>query len=65
MTHPAIQHATTYLRSAEVLFEGKDWESVVSRAYCAMFYMARALLQRKESRQKPIADSASSSGFIS
>jgi len=47
MTHPAIQRATTYLRSAEVLFEEEDFESLVSRTYYAMFYMARALLQQK------------------
>lgn len=47
MTHPAIRRATTYLHSAEILFEEEDYESAVSRAYYAMFYMARALLQRK------------------
>lgn len=39
-----IQRAEKYLRSAELLLGGEDYESSVSRAYYAMFYSAEALL---------------------
>ena len=45
-TDDAIQRAHRYLDTATLLIEEGDFESSVSRAYYAMFYIARALLKR-------------------
>jgi uncharacterized protein (UPF0332 family) len=39
-----VARAHKYLRSAELLLSANDYESVVSRAYYAMFYVAEAAL---------------------
>ena len=45
--HALIERAEKYLKSAGMLFEEDDYESSVSRAYYAMFYIAEALLLTK------------------
>lgn len=45
-TDDAIQRAHRYLDTAALLIEEGDFESSVSRAYYAMFYVARALLKQ-------------------
>ena len=42
-----IERANRYLRSAELLLKGGDYESSVSRTYYAMFYSVQALLLTK------------------
>lgn len=44
----AIQRARRYLDTAALVLEEGDFESCVSRAYYAMFYVARALLSQEE-----------------
>lgn len=39
-----VQKADTYLDSAGILLETRDFDSTSSRCYYAMFYMARAVL---------------------
>lgn len=48
----AIARAERYLRTAELLIDDGDYASSVSRSYYAMFYVARALLQEKDSAPK-------------
>lgn len=43
----AIQRARRYLDTAALVLEDGDFETVVSRAYYAMFYVARALLKQE------------------
>ncbi len=43
-----VQRANKYLRSARVLLQEEDYESTVSRAYYAMFFLAEALLLTKK-----------------
>jgi uncharacterized protein (UPF0332 family) len=43
----AIQRAHRYLDTAVLVLEEGDFESCVSRAYYAMFYVARALLSQE------------------
>jgi len=43
-----IEKARRYLRSAELLIQDGDYDSAVSRAYYAMFYLAEAALLTKE-----------------
>ncbi len=45
-TNDAIERARRYLDTAALLIEEGDFESSVSRAYYAMFYVARALLEQ-------------------
>ena len=45
-TDDAIERARRYLDTAALLIEEGDFESSVSRAYYAMFYVARALLEQ-------------------
>jgi len=40
-----IGKAERFMKSATTLIDGADYESSVSRAYYAMFYMAEAALQ--------------------
>jgi len=42
----ALRKSEQYLDSAEVLLESKDTESAVSRAYYAMFFVARTALRK-------------------
>ena len=42
-----IEKARRYLRSAELLIQDGDYDSAVSRAYYAMFYVAEAALITK------------------
>ena len=39
-----LQKADRYLRSAELLLKGSDFDSCASRCYYAMFYSAEAIL---------------------
>ncbi len=41
------RRADQLLQSAEALFELGDFDSTVSRAYCAMFHVARAVLRSR------------------
>jgi hypothetical protein len=43
-----IQRARRYLDTAVLVLEEGDFESCVSRAYYAMFYVARALLRQED-----------------
>jgi len=43
----ALRKSEPYLDSAEVLLESEDTESAVSRAYYAMFFVARAALRKE------------------
>lgn len=43
----AVERSTQYLSSAEVLLDRGDPASAISRAYYAMFFLARALLKRR------------------
>jgi len=43
----AIQRAHRYLETAALVLEEGDFESCVSRAYYAMFYVTRALLRQE------------------
>lgn len=45
--HPATERAERYLASARMLLDHGDFESVASRCYYAMFYIARAMLEQK------------------
>jgi uncharacterized protein (UPF0332 family) len=46
-TTALIERAKRYLKSAEILLKDGDYESSVSRAYYAMFYLAQAILLTK------------------
>lgn len=48
----AIQRARRYLDTADLLIDEGDFESCVSRAYYAMFYVARAVLKKKGTTPK-------------
>lgn len=48
-TEDAIARAKRYLKTAELLIDEGDYASSVSRSYYAMFYVARALLERSGS----------------
>lgn len=41
-----LAKAEQYIRSAKLLYDADDFDSTVSRAYYAMFYIAEALLFR-------------------
>ena len=41
----AVARARKYLKTASLALQEEDYESYVSRAYYAMFYMTRALVQ--------------------
>lgn len=56
--------AERYLSTAELVREDGDLETCVSRAYYAMFYVARELLQRKDV-ETGIRGSSTNLGFIS
>ncbi len=43
----ALRRAQRYLKTAALLLEEGDYESSVSRAYYAMFYLVRELLRQK------------------
>lgn len=45
----AIDRAGRYLKTADLLLEEGDYASSISRAYYAMFYIARALLKQEGS----------------
>ena len=47
-TENALQRARRYLDTAALVLNDGDFESAVSRAYYAMFYVARALLEQKD-----------------
>ena len=42
----AVARARKYLKTASLAFQEEDYESCVSRAYYAMFYMTRALIRQ-------------------
>ncbi len=42
-----VKKAQRYLKSAELLIRDGDYDSAVSRAYYAMFYLTEALLLRR------------------
>lgn len=44
----AIQRARRYLKTAALVMEDGDFETCVSRAYYAMFFVARELLRRED-----------------
>lgn len=44
----AIQRARRYLKTAALVIEDGDFETGVSRAYYAMFFVARELLRRED-----------------
>ncbi len=43
----ALVRARKYLKTASLAFQEEDYESCVSRAYYAMFYVTRALTRQK------------------
>ena len=43
----AIGRARKYLKTASLAFQEEDYESCVSRAYYAMFYVTRALTRQR------------------
>ncbi|MBI3399658.1 MAG: HEPN domain-containing protein [Deltaproteobacteria bacterium] len=43
-----LARSDRYVKSAKILIEDEDYESAVSRAYYAMFYVVEALLLTKE-----------------
>lgn len=45
----AIDRADRYLKTADLLLDDGDYASSISRAYYAMFYVARALLKQEGS----------------
>lgn len=60
----AIARAKRYLKTAELLINEGDYASSVSRPYYAMFYVARALLERSGSEPGTHSGLQISSGFI-
>ncbi|MDX1489271.1 MAG: HEPN domain-containing protein, partial [Acidiferrobacterales bacterium] len=48
MSIKAVARARKYLQTAQRDIDHGDYESSVSRAYYAMFYVTRALLQQEQ-----------------
>ena len=47
-----VEKSATYMHSATVLVAEKDYESAVSRAYYAMFYLTQAVLSTRKTLSK-------------